>query len=924
MSLQLFKQLFAGRTDVYGTGKGLCVKESLTDEIVSGHINGDRRIGVYPVFNSTFTNFIAIDVDRPEFDLVQRFMNRCRHYEINGYIERSKSKGHHVFVFFDKPYNCTNARLVIEMILEEIELKTEIFPKQDYVGEGAYGNYINLPLFGGDVRNERTVFVDENNNVIIYNIAQLEKIKLTSTKIFDDLIELNDLKRRSVAEISDASRPRHYARELPCITKIKEGVGAGERNEAAFRFGVHLKNDKALTFDEAATILGVWNKKNTPPLLAKELSTILNSIYQGKYKPFMCSSGIIGEKFCDKETCPVIQAQKRNELIQKGVITLTFRDEEIMVFAKNAYEYRLSGIEVNKRRRVICSLTLLRAKQLVYKDIISLSRASNRKKFEVASKDPSIDHDLVEIEDLVIKQMEKEEKEKLDKPKQQYIMSEVEKKEALAYLSDTKDILRRVVDTTAQMGIIGEESIRLMVYLCFTSSMTESPLSITIKGESSSGKSYIPGKVKQLVPEERYFFITRATQNAFYHLEEDAMQHKIIMISELPGAESADYSIRTAQSEGDLVLMIPKKDPSTGEIVTESKTVKGPVGFLMTTTKASLFDENETRNFSLFTDDSPELTRRTKDITIRKAKGETFEVEDKILNLWKNAQRLLNSDFKVIIPYAEEVFENFPDKPVRIRRDRERFRVLIDIVTLLHQYHRRQWKNEGVKFLESTLADYHLAKFIAEHTLLETIYEIGPASRIVWSKVLGMRKEFLKDDLARQQEDFLFTYKDVMGIVDWSYSKTKKWVLPLLKSGVIDYSSGGPRPGRGRMAEFVISDRMIAKKDSLYGNIINEQLSGLFLPAVLTLFEKYPCDQALFYNPYGPEFSLYGAEAMEGPEEAPGNAAGGNSGDFSGVPEGDGKPETTQELKEPQEPQEPNDWQKRATGDNDDGVEWEE
>ncbi len=55
------------------------------------------------------------------------------------------------------------------------------------------------------------------------------------------------------------------------------------------------------------------------------------------------------------------------------------------------------------------------------------------------------------------------------------------------------------------MGIVGENILRVMVYLCFTSRITEHPLSITVKGESSSGKSFACQLVKKLIPEEGMF-----------------------------------------------------------------------------------------------------------------------------------------------------------------------------------------------------------------------------------------------------------------------------------------------------------------------------------------------------------------------------------------------------------------------------------
>lgn len=832
MSVKLFKSYFSGRTDVYGMNQ-MCMKEPLTNEVYKDHLNGVNRIGVYPIVNQKFTNWIAVDIDQPNFNLARDFALQAEHYELNSYIERSKSKGYHVWIFFEELILAVEARLVVELILNDIELKCEIFPKQDEIADNAFGNFIFLPLFGGNISESKTVFIDTSDNIIIQTSSELEKIQRIPVKTIKEIIALNNLKRDDFIreQHTQGAEEKHVSKkELPCIEKIKQGVKKGHRNEAAFRLCIHLK-EKGLTYEDINTLLLNWNLKNQTQLINKELNTIVESVFKGNYKSYGCDNGIIAE-YCQRDICPLILAQDKKAQIEKGLITLVFRDPQTMVFRKKDYEYRLTNFEFSKAGKFKCSFTLSKDKALIFKDTISLDKASHRKRFVSASKDEEIDKDLIKIEDLARQQIEKEEKEALSKPKQLYIMTETEKNEAIKFLESTPDILAKVIEVTDELGIVGEEALRLMVYLCFTSRITDEPLSVTIKGEASSGKSFIPQKIKSLVPEEGCFFITRATQNAFFHLPEDGMQHKIIYINELPGTESADYSIRTAQSEGDLILWMPVKDPHTGNIITETKTVKGPVGFLVTTTKASLFDENETRNFSLFTDDSPELTRKIGEITINKAKGHFPEVDTSKLNLFKNIQRLLNPDYRVVMPFAEEVFRGFPDKPVRIRRDKERFRILIEIITLLHQFHRKQIKSNGKIYLESTLADYYLAKKIAEQTLLETIYEIGPASKLIWNAINELYEQHNE-----YEGPFEFEYKHIMEKMDWKYEKTKKWTLTLLHAGLIEYTEGSTG-GRGKTAKYQIVKSQNPKA-----------LEATFLPSVKDLLDKYPCNIDTFYNP---------------------------------------------------------------------------
>jgi hypothetical protein len=834
--VELFADLFSGRTDIYGMNQ-FCMKEPLTKEIYQQHIDGIRRIGVYPIHDKVYTKWLACDIDDGDFNKAREIVFKAENLDIKCYAERSKSKGFHVWCFFKTPIESVKARLVFEMFLEELEIKCEIFPKQDEINSNSpFGNFIFIPLFGGSVKEGKTVFVDTEDKLFIDNVKDLTKIETNDPKLFDEIIAENALERRVFIQPQEPGEERKFTRILPCIDNIKKGVQKGHRNEACFRLVIFFK-EKGMPRDDIETLINNWNLKNVAPLPDKELVTIIESVYKGNYKGYGCEDGIISN-YCNKPACPITQAQERKDQIEKGIITMVFRDPEVMVFRKKDYEYRLSGFEFSKTGKFRVSLTLSKKDKILYKDLIKLDMASNRSRFAKAADDKEIDGDLIKVEELARQQIEKEEHDRLLAPKQLYIMTEQEKVEAIKYLEETPDILYRVIETTNRMGVVGEEIVRLMIFLCYTSRITEEPLSITVKGEASSGKSFACQRVQRLIPEEGYHFITRATQNAFYHLPEDGMQHRIIYINELPGSESADYSIRTAQSEGDLILMMPIKDPNTGDMETVTKRVKGPVGFLITTTKSHMFDENETRNFSIFSDDSPELTKAIGDITVRKAMGEEFKIDERELNLWKNTQRLLNADFRVIIPYAQEVFSCFPDKPVRIRRDRERFRVLIEIVTLLHQFHRKQDKmGDGRIALVSTLADYHVAKAVAEAILTYTIYEIGPSAEELWVTIGEMADNYDPVD-PTSAEEFSFKYKDIADKNGWKVDKVKKWMYTLIKCGLIDYSdkSGG---GKGKASIFKVSKVGIDFSTS----------SLNFLPPVESLFEKYPCDEDTFYNP---------------------------------------------------------------------------
>jgi hypothetical protein len=130
-------------------------------------------VKLFTTFNLESQNFhlltghkisaLAVDFDEDQLQLPESFVASVKQYGISAYIERSKSKGYHAWIFFEQGgVSARKARLVAHKILADLgKPKTEVFPKQDALtSEVSYGNFINAPLFGALVPKGRTVFVD--------------------------------------------------------------------------------------------------------------------------------------------------------------------------------------------------------------------------------------------------------------------------------------------------------------------------------------------------------------------------------------------------------------------------------------------------------------------------------------------------------------------------------------------------------------------------------------------------------------------------------------------------------------------------------------------------------------------------------------------------------------------------------------------
>ena len=101
--------------------------------------------------------FLAIDFDGTEWvDDVSAFLETCHTLKVPAALERSRSgNGGHVWIFFCEPIQASLARQLGSAILtktmekrHQIGLKSydRLFPNQDTMPKGGFGNLIALPL----------------------------------------------------------------------------------------------------------------------------------------------------------------------------------------------------------------------------------------------------------------------------------------------------------------------------------------------------------------------------------------------------------------------------------------------------------------------------------------------------------------------------------------------------------------------------------------------------------------------------------------------------------------------------------------------------------------------------------------------------------------------------------------------------------
>ena len=264
------------------------------------------------------TRAVAVDFDHDDIEPVAACHLAARGLGLPTYVERSKSKGYHVWFFLDtRGVLAGKARALVRQILEAIGLpRTEVFPKQDQLdGRTAYGNYIYAPLFGALVTRGRTVFLNPDRGFHPHKDqwSVLEAAKRISEAQLDDVLATStrEVEAEGLPPVPHAPHavpsPTYHA--LPPCARRMLALGVTEfQRVSCFRLAVHLRK-AGLPLDLAVRTLLGWAAKNRPVggkriISPPEVDRQTRDAYEGAYRGCGCEDPAI-QPFCDPH-CPVL------------------------------------------------------------------------------------------------------------------------------------------------------------------------------------------------------------------------------------------------------------------------------------------------------------------------------------------------------------------------------------------------------------------------------------------------------------------------------------------------------------------------------------------------------------------------------------------------------------------------------------------
>jgi hypothetical protein len=282
-----FATLFQGNPAATGTEEGGCDRSHRPhDERINDHLGSGEPIGIYPMVHEHLTDkwwvwFSAVDFDEGE-EISRRhataLAEALRLVGLTGWVERSRSKGYHVWLYHQRPVEAVVARHALLWVCEVVNVPTkEVNPKQVSLQPGQLGNYIRIPYPGygamPDImppRLERRVVLSPSTGLPL-SLSAFVRQAMASRATPEQIAEVAARYKPPVRHV-----PRHTPETLDLdveelleqVPKVARKIWhegplpGGDRSSAMFKLASLIWEADVLSYDDTYTLLQAapWQK----------------------------------------------------------------------------------------------------------------------------------------------------------------------------------------------------------------------------------------------------------------------------------------------------------------------------------------------------------------------------------------------------------------------------------------------------------------------------------------------------------------------------------------------------------------------------------------------------------------------------------------------------------------------------------------
>lgn len=266
-----------------------------------------------------------------------------------------------------------------------------------------------------------------------------------------------------------------------------------------------------------------------------------------------------------------------------------------------------------------------------------------------------------------------------------------------------------------RMGVVGRGDVAIGTYISGVSRLLDRPVSVIVRGATSSGKSYESSKACKFFPPETILLAHHMSAKSLLYMEDDALVHKLVVGGERPRRQDDDQSdatklLREMLSDG--VLRAAVTETIDGALKTHVFEKRGPIAFVETTSAATVFEEDLNRCLTFYVDETKEQTAAIMSAAAERAAGRAGR-EDPDLILKHHAIQRMLKPLRVLVPFAPLLAQRMPNERVEARRAMNHLLGTIQAVALLRQYRKAIHNNT----ITADAEDYRVALEVVTPTM---------------------------------------------------------------------------------------------------------------------------------------------------------------------------------------------------------------
>ena len=337
-------------------------------------------------------------------------------------------------------------------------------------------------------------------------------------------------------------------------------------------------------------------------------------------------------------------------------------------------------------------------------------------------------------------------------------------------------ITEELSEALKKLPLYGLDEQAQLLYLSHFTRLTRKPVSVLIKGQSSSGKSHIMATVSRLFEPNDFIFFSGMSEKAFINSDID-YHNKTLMLGEYAAVKSpeGDSFLRQAMTDHSVTRLVTWKS-NDGNPNSIKQEIKAKFNIFMTTTEQSIHPEDENRYLAFAIPNDPEYIQGVNRMQADFLNGELTEEVD--FDYWHKKSEWFKNNIKPVkINYMKDIIATCSNQnQSRLTRDIQKIFSLIEVLAIFSQDEKE--KDEQGNIL-SDIGDYRV--------IYNIINKCNESSHRYTSPIIKELTEFVRCmnfDHERMPCNF-----DVQAYFNWSKSRTSRNCMKAVELGYITNNS---------------------------------------------------------------------------------------------------------------------------------------